>query len=59
MTTWPQQQATTNHKSVRWMMRAITKRVRAARAMVMVMRVPGNKEGEGGKGNGVGDEGGV
>ncbi len=41
------------------MMRAATKRVRAARAMVTVMRVVGNKEGKGGKGNGVGDKGGM
>ncbi len=34
-------------------------RARAARARVMAMRVPGNKEGKGGKGHGIGDEGGV
>jgi hypothetical protein len=32
---------------------------RVARAMVTTKRVPGNREVEGGKGHGVGDEGGV
>ncbi len=41
------------------MMRAATKRVRAARATVTAMRVVGNKEGKGGKGNGIGDKGGM
>jgi hypothetical protein len=41
------------------MTRATTKRERAAREMVMAMRVLGNKEGKGGKGDGDGDEGGV
>ncbi len=41
------------------MMRAMTKMTRAARAMVTMMRVPGNKEGEGGKGSGVDNKGGV
>ncbi len=41
------------------MMRAMTKMTRAARAMVTTMRVPGNKEGKGGKGHGVGNKGGV
>ncbi len=41
------------------MMRATTKIARAARAMVTTKRVPGNREGEGGKGHGIGDEGGV
>ncbi len=36
----------------------VTKRARMARAMVMAMRVPVNKEGEGGTGHGV-NEGGV
>ncbi len=40
-------------------MRAVTKRVRAARAMVMAMRVACNKEGNGGKGNDDGNKGGV
>jgi hypothetical protein len=40
--------ATTSNESVRRMMRAATKRARAARAMGMVMRVVGNKEGEAG-----------
>ncbi len=39
------------------MMRAATKRARASRTMAM--RVVGNKEGKGGKGHGIGDEGGV
>ncbi len=38
---------------------AATKRVRMARAMVMAMRVPVNKEGKGGTGHGVGNEGGM
>ncbi len=33
-------------------------RVRVARAMMTVMRVVGNKEDKGGKGNGNGDKGG-
>jgi hypothetical protein len=41
------------------MMRAATKRARVARAMVMAMRVPGDKEGKGGKGHGLSNEGGV
>ncbi len=41
------------------MMRAMTKIARAARVMVTMKRVPGNKEGKGGKGHGIGDEGGV
>ncbi len=36
----------------------VTKRARMARAMVMAMRVPVNKEGEGGTCHGV-DKGGV
>ncbi len=38
---------------------AATKRERVARAMVMAMRVEGNKEGKGGMGHGVGNKGGV
>ncbi len=34
----------------------LTKRVRAARAMMTAMRVVGDKEGEGGKGHGVGNK---
>jgi hypothetical protein len=49
----------TNDESVRAMMRAMTKIARAARAMVTTKRVPGNREGKGGKGHGIGDEGGV
>jgi hypothetical protein len=42
------------------MMRATTKMARrVARAMGTTKRVPGNKEGKGGKGHGIGDEGGV
>jgi hypothetical protein len=37
-TTRPRWQATTNDKSMWWMMRATTKRMRAARAMVAAMR---------------------
>jgi hypothetical protein len=58
-TTQPRRRLATNDKSVRRMMRAASKRVRAARAMVMVTRVAGNKEGKGGKGHGVGIEGGM
>ena len=59
MTTRPQWRATTNDKSVHPMTRATMKMVRSARAMVTTKRVPGNKEGEGGKGHGFGNEGGV
>ncbi len=38
---------------------AVTKRARMARAMVTAMRVPVDKEGEGGTGHGVGAEGGM
>jgi hypothetical protein len=41
------------------MMRAATKRARAARAMATAMRVAGDKEGKGGKGHGIGNEGGM
>ncbi len=41
------------------MMRATMKRARAAWVMVTAMRVPGNKEGKGGKGHDVGNEDGV
>jgi hypothetical protein len=57
-TTRPQWWATTNNKGVRWMVMAVTKRARMARAMVMAMRVPVDKEGEGGMGHGI-EEGGV
>jgi hypothetical protein len=43
----PQRRAMTNKESVRWMMRTAMKRARAARAKKMVMRVAGDKEGEG------------
>ncbi len=50
----------TNDNSVRRMMMAATKRARMARAMVMAMRVVGNKEGKGDdKKDGGGNEGGV
>jgi hypothetical protein len=38
---------------------AATKRAGMARAMVTAMRVPVDKEGEGGTSHGVGNEGGV
>jgi hypothetical protein len=41
------------------MMRATTNMVRAARAMVNMMRVPDNKESEGGKDHGIGNKSGV
>ncbi len=49
--------ATTNDESVHAMTRATTKIARAARAMVTTKRVPGNREGKGGKGHGIGYEG--
>ncbi len=58
-TTGPQWRVTTNNKSMRWMMRATMKRARVARVMVMAMRVPGIKKGEGGKCHGIGNEGDV
>ncbi len=59
MTTQPQRRAVTNNKSVWQMMRATIKRARAAEAMVMAMRMPGDKEGKGGKGLGVSNKDGV
>ena len=41
------------------MMTAATKRVRVARKMATATRAAGNKEGKGGTGHRVGDEGGV
>ncbi len=38
---------------------AVTKRARMARAMVTAMRVPVDKDGKGGTGHGVCNEGGV
>jgi hypothetical protein len=58
-TTQPRWWVTTNNESVRRMVMAVTKRARMARAMVMAMRVPVNKDGKGGTSHGVGDEGGV
>jgi hypothetical protein len=58
-TTQPRRWATTNDEGVRRMVTALTKkRGRMARAMVTAMRVPVDKEGEGGTGHGV-DKGGV
>jgi hypothetical protein len=48
----------TNDEGVQWMVMAVTKRARMARAMVMAMRVLVDEEGEGGTGHGV-NEGGV
>ncbi len=58
-TTRPRRWATTNDKGMRQMVMAVTKSVRMARAMVMAMRVPVDKEGEGGTGHDIGNEGGV
>ncbi len=58
-TTQPRWWATTNDESMRRMMMAATKRARMARAMVMTMRVPVDKEGEGVTGHGVSDKVGV
>ena len=41
------------------MVMAVTKRARMARVMVTAMRVPVDKEGKGGTGHGVGNEGDV
>ncbi len=48
-----------NNKSMRRLMRVVIKRAKVARAMVTAMRVVGDKEGKGGKGNGIGDKGSV
>jgi hypothetical protein len=58
-TTPPRRWAMTNDERVRRMVMAVTKRARMARAMVTAMRVLVDKEGEGGTGHGVGNEGGV
>ncbi len=58
-TTQPRRWATTNNKSVRGMVMAVTKRAMMARAMVTAMRVPVDKEGKGGTGHGVGNKGGM
>ncbi len=48
-----------NNESV-WQMMAATKRARVERAIMMAMRVAGDKEGKGDdEKDGVGDEGGV
>jgi hypothetical protein len=57
-TTLPRRWATTNNKGMRRMVMAVMKRARMAKAMVMAMRVPVDKEGEGGMGHGI-NEGGV
>jgi hypothetical protein len=57
MTTGQQQRATMNDKSMQQMMKAATKRARAARALVMAMRVVGDKEGNGNSSKKDGDEG--
>jgi hypothetical protein len=41
------------------MVMAVMKRARVVRAMVMAMRMAGNKEDEGSTGHSIGDEGGV
>ncbi len=41
------------------MMMAATKRARMTRAMVMAVRVAGNKEGKGGTGHGICNKGGM
>ncbi len=48
-----------NDKILRQMMVAAMKKARLARAVVMGMRVVGDKEGKGGTGHGVGNEGGM
>ncbi len=58
VTTQPRRWATTNDEGVRRMVMAVTKRARMARGMVTAMRVPVDKEGEGGTGHGI-NEGGV
>jgi hypothetical protein len=58
-TTWPRWRAMANDESMCEMMRAMTKMVRVARAMVTMKRVLGNKEGKGGKGHGISNEGGM
>jgi hypothetical protein len=54
-----QRWVTRNNESMRRMMRAATKRAGVAKAMVTALRVVGNKEGKDGKGNGIGDKGGM
>jgi hypothetical protein len=46
-----------NDKRVRRMMTAAAKRARVARVMVTTMRAAGNKEGKGGTGNCISNEG--
>jgi hypothetical protein len=55
----PQWQATINDKSVWQIMMAATMRVRAARVMVTVMKMVGNKEGKSRKGHAIGNNGGM
>jgi hypothetical protein len=49
-------QGITNNESVRRMMRVAIKRARAARAMMMVMRMAGDKESEGDREKGGGKQ---
>ena len=58
-TTRPRQWATTNNKSMQWMMMAATKRARMVRAMVTAMRVLVDKEGKGSTGHVIGNKGDV
>ncbi len=60
VTTKPRRWAMTNDESVRRMTMAGTKRARVDRAMVLEIRVVGDKEGKGdNEKDDVGDEGGV
>jgi hypothetical protein len=52
----PRRWGMTNNKRVRWIMRAAMKRVRAARGMIMVMRMTGDKEGKGNGNEGGGQQ---
>jgi hypothetical protein len=59
-TTQPRWWAMANNESVRRMTMAATKRARVDRAMVMEMKMVGDKEGKGNnKKDGIGNEGGV
>ncbi len=58
-TTQPRWWAMTNDEGVRRMVMAVTRRARMARVMVTAMRVPVDKEGEGGMGHAIRDEGGM
>ncbi len=58
-TTRPRRRATTYDESMQQMVMAVTKRARMARAMVTAMRGPVDEDGEGGRGHGIGNEGGM